>query len=64
MSYASAEHDRMIAALVIPCYVVAVDLAASPLRLPRIDRRLDQRLGALAQRGSGQGPALARAEHR
>ena len=30
MSYASAEHDRMIAALLIPCYVVAVDLAASP----------------------------------
>ena len=63
MSYASAEHDRMIAALLIPCYVVAVDLAASPpaSRLPRIHRRLDQRLGALAQRGGGQGPALARA---
>ena len=30
MSYAGAEHDRMIAALLIPCYVVAVDLAASP----------------------------------
>ncbi|MGV8860182.1 MAG: phage baseplate assembly protein V [Pseudomonas sp.] len=30
MSYASAEHDRMIAALVKQCYVVAVDLAASP----------------------------------
>ncbi|NNB51706.1 phage baseplate assembly protein V [Pseudomonas fragi] len=30
MSYASAEHDRMIAALLIPCYVVAVDLTASP----------------------------------
>ena len=30
MSYASAEHDRMIAAMLIPCYVVAVDLAASP----------------------------------
>lgn len=30
MSYASAEHDRMIAAMLLPCYVVAVDLAASP----------------------------------
>lgn len=30
MSYATAEHDRMIAAMLIPCYVVAVDLAASP----------------------------------
>ena len=29
MSYATAEHDRMIAAMLIPCYVVAVDLAAS-----------------------------------
>lgn len=28
--YATAEHDRMLAALVIPCYVVALDLAASP----------------------------------
>lgn len=34
MSYASAEHDRMIAALLIPCYVVAVDLAASPRARP------------------------------
>jgi hypothetical protein len=25
MSYASAMHDRMLAALVIPCRVVAVD---------------------------------------
>lgn len=30
MSYAIAEHDRMIAAMLLPCYVVAVDLAASP----------------------------------
>lgn len=30
MSYASAEHDRIIAGLVKSCYVVAVDLAASP----------------------------------
>lgn len=30
MSYASAEHDRMIAGLIKSCYVVAVDLAASP----------------------------------
>ena len=30
MSYAGAEHDRMIAAMLIPCYVVAVDLVASP----------------------------------
>ena len=30
MSYASAEHDRMIAAMLLPCYVVAVDLASSP----------------------------------
>lgn len=30
MSYTSAEHDRMIAAMLLPCYVVAVDLAASP----------------------------------
>lgn len=30
MSYAEAEHDRMIAALVKQCYVVAVDLTASP----------------------------------
>jgi phage baseplate assembly protein V len=30
MSYASAQHDRMLAGLVKDCYVVAVDLAASP----------------------------------
>lgn len=28
--YATAQHDRMIAAMLKPCYVVAVDLAASP----------------------------------
>lgn len=33
MSYVSAEHDRMIAALVIPCRVVAVDLAAAMVRV-------------------------------
>lgn len=33
MSYASAEHDRMIASLVIPCRVVAVDLAAAMVRV-------------------------------
>ncbi len=33
MSYASAEHDRMLAGLVIPCRVVAVDLAAAMLRV-------------------------------
>lgn len=33
MSYASAEHDRMLACLVIPCRVVAVDLAAAMLRV-------------------------------
>jgi hypothetical protein len=27
MSYAGAEHDRMLAGLVKPCYVVALDLA-------------------------------------
>ena len=30
MTYASAQHDRMLAGLVKDCYVVAVDLAASP----------------------------------
>jgi phage baseplate assembly protein V len=30
MSYANAEHDRMLAGLVKPCYVVALDLAAVP----------------------------------
>lgn len=30
MSYASAEHDRMLAGVVKDCYVVALDLAASP----------------------------------
>lgn len=33
MSYASAEHDRMIAGLIIPCRVVAVDLAAAMVRV-------------------------------
>lgn len=33
MSYASAEHDRMLAGLVIPCVVVAVDLAAARVRV-------------------------------
>lgn len=30
MSYASAQHDRMLAGVVKDCYVVAVDLTASP----------------------------------
>ncbi|RON81614.1 phage baseplate assembly protein V [Pseudomonas fluorescens] len=30
MSYATAQHDRMLAGVVKACYVVAVDLAASP----------------------------------
>ncbi|WP_116886335.1 phage baseplate assembly protein V [Pseudomonas syringae] len=30
MSYASAEHDRMLAGVVKDCYVVALDLTASP----------------------------------
>lgn len=30
MSYAGAEHDRMLAGLVKPCFVVALDLAAVP----------------------------------
>ncbi|ORT73162.1 phage baseplate assembly protein V [Pseudomonas mosselii] len=33
MSYASAMHDRMLASLVIPCRVVAVDLAAAMVRV-------------------------------
>ncbi len=33
MSYVSALHDRMLASLVIPCRVVAVDLAAARVRV-------------------------------
>lgn len=33
MSYVSAAHDRMLAALLIPCRVVAVDLAAARVRV-------------------------------
>ncbi|MCP1518706.1 phage baseplate assembly protein V [Pseudomonas migulae] len=33
MSYASAEHDRMIAAMVMPCVVAGVDLAAAMVRV-------------------------------
>lgn len=33
MSYASAEHDRMIAAMLMPCVVVGVDLAAATVRV-------------------------------
>ncbi|QLL15392.1 phage baseplate assembly protein V [Pseudomonas chlororaphis] len=33
MSFASAMHDRMLAGLVIPCRVVAVDLAAGMVRV-------------------------------
>ena len=33
MSYATAEHDRMLAGLVIPCRVVAVDLVAAMVRV-------------------------------
>jgi phage baseplate assembly protein V len=33
MSYASAEHDRMIAAMLMPCVVVGVDLAAAMVRV-------------------------------
>ena len=33
MSYATAEHDRMLAGLVIPCRVVAVDLVAARVRV-------------------------------
>ena len=33
MSHASAEHDRMIAAMLMPCAVVGVDLAAATVRV-------------------------------
>ncbi|MCI0913984.1 phage baseplate assembly protein V [Pseudomonas putida] len=33
MSYVSAMHDRMLACMIIPCRVVAVDLAAARLRV-------------------------------
>lgn len=33
MSYAEAEHDRMIAAMLMPCVVVGVDLAAPAVRV-------------------------------
>ncbi|MFK0086500.1 phage baseplate assembly protein V [Pseudomonas sp. NPDC090755] len=33
MSYASAMHDRMLAGLIVPCRVVAVDLAAARVRV-------------------------------
>ncbi|MCO7516422.1 phage baseplate assembly protein V [Pseudomonas guariconensis] len=33
MSYASAQHDRMLAGMVIPCRVVAVDLEAAMVRV-------------------------------
>lgn len=33
MSYASAEHDRMIAAMLMPCVVVGVDLTAPAVRV-------------------------------
>jgi phage baseplate assembly protein V len=33
MSYPSAEHDRMIAAMLMPCAVVGVDLAAAMVRV-------------------------------
>ncbi|PWB34612.1 phage baseplate assembly protein V [Pseudomonas sp. SDI] len=33
MNYASAAHDRMLAALLIPCRVVGVDLAAARVRV-------------------------------
>lgn len=33
MSYTSAQHDRMLACLVIPCTVVAVDLPAARVRV-------------------------------
>jgi phage baseplate assembly protein V len=33
MSYASAEHDRMIAAMLMPCVVVGVDLPAGTVRV-------------------------------
>ncbi|MNG05618.1 Phage-related baseplate assembly protein [compost metagenome] len=33
MGYASAEHDRMIAAMLLPCMVVGVDLASGTVRV-------------------------------
>lgn len=33
MNYANAEHDRMIAAMLMPCVVVGVDLAAPAVRV-------------------------------
>lgn len=33
MSYAAGEHDRMIAAMLMPCAVVGVDLAAGAVRV-------------------------------
>lgn len=33
MSYTSSQHDRMLAGLVIPCYVVGVDLTAARVRV-------------------------------
>ena len=33
MGYASAEHDRMIAAMLLPCVVVGVDLLAARVRV-------------------------------
>lgn len=33
MSYTSSQHDRMLAGVVIPCVVVAVDLAAARIRV-------------------------------
>ena len=33
MSYATAQHDRMIASTVLPCVVVAVDLSAAMVRV-------------------------------
>ncbi|MFJ3259846.1 phage baseplate assembly protein V [Pseudomonas sp. NPDC086581] len=33
MSYATAEHDRMLAALIMPCVVAAVDLANARVRV-------------------------------
>ena len=33
MSYVAGQHDRLLAGLVIPCYVVGVDLAAARVRV-------------------------------
>lgn len=33
MSYVAAQHDRILAGLVIPCYVVGVDLTAARVRV-------------------------------